>query len=69
MKVERTVTVELSPDEIKDIIIKHLSRNKSINIEKVQFNTNREYHGFQDEQGTVVFSGANCEGLLSSDED
>jgi len=68
MKVERNITVELSNDEIKEIIIKHLNEVEDIKINNIDFNLGKEYHGYQDEQGTTVFKGASCEGILSHED-
>ena len=68
MKVEKNITVELKDDEIKEIIIKHLNDVEDITINDVNFKIEREYHGYQDEQGTMVFRGASCEGVLSHED-
>lgn len=67
MEVKRSITVNLTPDEIKDIIIKHLFKNENIHIDDVNFQTERKYFGYQDEHGTVEFLGAKCNGTLTND--
>ena len=68
MKVERNITVELSLKEIEEIIVKYLNEVEDIKISDINFNLEREYSGFQDERGTMMFKGASCKGTLS-DED
>jgi hypothetical protein len=68
MKVERNITVELTDDEITEIIIKHLNEVEDIKISDVSFKLEREYSGFQDERGTMMFKGASCEGVLSHED-
>ncbi len=67
MDVERSITVNLTPDEVKAIIKKSLFSNEGIDIDDVHFETETKYYGFQDEHGSVEFSGAKCEGKLSND--
>ena len=66
MEVERSITVNLTPDEVKDIIIKHLFKNENIHIDDVHFQTETKYYGYQEEHGTKEFSGAKCDGKLSN---
>jgi hypothetical protein len=67
MEVERNITVNLTPEEVKTIIIKSLFSNENINIDDVHFETDTKYYGYGDEHGSVEFSGARCEGKLSND--
>ena len=68
MKVKRNITVELSPKEIKEIIIKYLKENDNIEIEHVSFNIETIYSGHMDQYGSDELSGASCEGTLSNDD-
>jgi hypothetical protein len=69
MEIERSITVNLTPNEVKDIIIKHLFKNENIHIDNVSFQTETKYYGYNDRHGTVEFSGAKCDGKLTNDTD
>lgn len=68
MEVKRSITVNLTPNEIKDIIIEHLLKNENIHIDDVTFNIEKTYSGYG--MGETVhhdFSGAKCDGILGND--
>ncbi len=68
MKVEKNITVELSNSEIEEIIIRHLNEVEDIKISNINFKLEKEYFGYQDEHGTMMFKGASCEGVLSHED-
>jgi hypothetical protein len=67
MVIERNITVNLTPKEVEEIIKNHLSKVENIHIDSVSFQTNTKYYGYNDEHGTVEFSGAECNGKIEND--
>ena len=68
MEIERKITVELTPEEVSDILKKHLKEKEGFNIEAVYFNIETIYASEMDQHGSIELSVVRCEGLLTVDD-
>lgn len=67
MEIEKSISVVLTPDEVRDIIKTHLFKNKNINVDSVYFNIELKYDGYDDQHGSHLLTKIECEGILDND--
>lgn len=67
MNIERHIIVELTSDEISNIIKEYLKR-EGIVIDVVDFNVITEYSSPMDNIGTEIFKGAKCKGKIKNEQ-
>ncbi|MNH75624.1 hypothetical protein D3C73_278710 [compost metagenome] len=59
MKIEEKVTVRLSAEDIKELIVTHL-KSEGYDIESIYFNIESQPSGYFGEYESKFFSGAVC---------
>lgn len=66
MEVTRTITVQLTPDEVGEIIKEHLLK-ENIEVDYVYFNIENVYHDHYDQHGSPELTVVECKGTLNKD--
>ena len=69
MVIEKRITIELTPDEVRDIIKTYLFKSKNINVDNVDFNLEITYSedDYPDDRGSFELTKIVCDGILEND--